>query len=65
MRTGQTLTVFRRPPPKIGDTPPENLETTPPEKMETTPPPVNRMTDACENITLAKTSFQPVIISLK
>ena len=26
-----------------------------------TPPPVNRMTDACENITLAKTSFRPVI----
>ena len=24
-------------------------------------PPVNRMTDACENITLAKTSFRPVI----
>ena len=27
-----------------------------------TPPPVNRMTDRCKNITLAKTSFRPVII---
>ena len=26
------------------------------------PPPVNRMTDRCKNITLAKTSFQPVNI---
>ena len=26
-----------------------------------TPPPVDRMTHACENITLAKTSFRPVI----
>ena len=25
-----------------------------------TPPPVNRMTDTCKNITLAKTSFRPV-----
>ena len=25
------------------------------------PPPVNRMTDRCKNITLAKTSFRPVI----
>ena len=28
-----------------------------------TPPPVDRMTHACENITLAKTSFRPVIRS--
>ena len=27
-----------------------------------TPPPVNRMTDRCKNITLAKTSFRPVIM---
>ena len=27
-----------------------------------TPPPVDRMTHACENITLAKTSFRPVTI---
>ena len=26
-----------------------------------TPPPVNRMTDRCKNITLAKTSFRPVM----
>ena len=26
------------------------------------PPPVNRMTNRCKNITLAKTSFRPVII---
>ena len=26
-----------------------------------TPPPVNRMTHTCKNITLAKTSFRPVI----
>ena len=29
------------------------------------PPPVNRMTDRCKNITLAKTSFRPVIINAK
>ena len=29
-----------------------------------TPPPVDRMTHACENITLAKTSFRPVITVL-
>ena len=28
------------------------------------PPPVNRMTDRCKNITLAKTSFRPVIMFL-
>ena len=28
-----------------------------------TPPPVNRMTDRCKNITLAKTSFRPVKIT--
>ena len=28
------------------------------------PPPVNRMTDRCKNITLAKTSFRPVNITL-
>ena len=67
MRTGRTLTVFRwrsppsknwRPPAprKFGGTPsPENLET----------PPVDRITDACKNITLAKTSFRPVIIYIK
>ena len=72
MRTGRTLTVFR----KIGD-PPEKLET-PPEKLETPRklqpppgtdlqgmlgyPPPPRQTHACENITLAKTSFRPVIM---
>ena len=29
-----------------------------------TPPPVNRMTNKCKNITLAKTSFRPVIIDI-
>ena len=29
------------------------------------PPPVNRMTDRCKNITLAKTSFRPVKIVVK
>ena len=62
-----------RPPRKIGDPqkfgdPPKNW--TPPEKLETpgTRPPRDQtpplwtewMTDACENITLAKTSFRPV-----
>ena len=71
MRTSRTLTVFRRPPPgkletprKIGDHPStQKLETTSPRKIGDPPgpdPPVNRMTDACENITLAKTSFRPV-----
>ena len=64
--TGRTLTIFQcletprknwRPPRKIGD-PLKNWRH--PEKLET--PPVNRMTDACENITLAKTSFRPVKI---
>ena len=93
MRTGRTLTVFRKleePPP------PENLEQTPPPEIwsrhppkiwsrhttppkiwsrhppprkfgadtpsprDQTPPPVNRMTDRCKNITLAKTSFRLV-----
>ena len=31
---------------------------------EADPPPVNRMTDRCKNITLAKTSFRPVKICL-
>ena len=67
MRTGRTLTVFQwRTPPKI---PPKNLEE-PPQKIppqkyplpkKDTPPPVDRMTHASENITLAKTSFRPVI----
>ena len=75
MRTGRTLTVFRwRPPPKNWRTPPKNWRTPPrpdpprkigepPENWRTPPdqtPPVDRMTHACENITLAKTSFQPV-----
>ena len=85
MRTGRTLTVFRKldepPSPRKfgGDTPPQNLEQTPPPKFGAdtpppkfgadtpprkfgadTPPPVNRMTDRCKNITLAKTSFRPV-----
>ena len=77
MRTGRTLTVFRKlenPPPPGPDPPPENLEQTPPhENLEQTPPqkfgadtplkiwsrhpptpPVDRMTHASENITLAK-----------
>ena len=32
----------------------------PPQKFGGPPPPVDRMTHACENITLAKTSFRPV-----
>ena len=61
MRTSRTLTVFWRPPPeklephypppKIGD---------PPGARPDSPPPVDRYTHACENITLAKTSFRPV-----
>ena len=34
---------------------------TPPKIWSRHPPPVDRMTHACENITLAKTSFRPVI----
>ena len=37
----------------------------PPGLGEPLPPPVNRMTDRCKNITLAKTSFRPVKISTK
>ena len=75
MRTGRTLTVFRwRSPPENLEDPPKNWRTpqkfggTPPEKLETSlknwrPLPVNRITHACENITLAKTSFRPVKMS--
>ena len=49
-----------RPPWKFGDPPgpdpPRKFGGTPP---GTRPPPVDRMTHACENITLAKTSFRP------
>ena len=69
MRTGQTLTVFQ----KLETPPPENLEQTPPRKFGADPPrkfgadtpPVNRITHACENITLAQTSFRPVKIGCK
>ena len=61
--------IWRNPPKNLED-PPENLEE-PPRKFGGTPPyrppwtippppPVDRITDACKNITLAKTSFQPV-----
>ena len=55
----------RHPPRKFGagTPPPENLEQAPPLKIWSTPPPVNRITHTCKNITLAKTSFRPVIIS--
>ena len=43
--------------PPLADTLP--LADTP---LADTPPPVDRMTHACENITLAKTSFRPVNI---
>ena len=59
-------------PPKIWSRhPPENLEQAPPPKIWSRhpprkfgagTPPVNRMTDRCKNITLAKTSFRPVKI---
>ena len=63
MCTGRTLTVFRRPPQRIEDHPPRKIgdprkNWRPPEKLET--PPVDR--HACENITLAKTSFRPVMM---
>ena len=43
---------------------PENLEQTPPPKIWSRHPPLwtEFMTHACENITLAETSFRPVII---
>ena len=41
-----------RPPRKIGDlSPPKNWR---PTRDQTTPPPVDRITDACKNITLAQ-----------
>ena len=73
MRTGRTLTVFQKsetppenleqaPPRKFGaGTPPENLEQAPPPKIWSRHPPPCGQTHACENITLAKTSFRPVI----
>ena len=67
MRTGRTLTVFRKleTPRKFGaGTPPKIWSRhPPPENLEQAPPPVDRITDACENITLAKTSFRPVKIT--
>ena len=58
MRTGRTLTVFQWRTPTKKYPPPEKIS--PPKKN--TPPPLwtEWMTDACENITLAKTSFRPV-----
>ena len=55
-------------PPKFGE-PPQKIWRNPPRKFggpspipgPDTLPPVNRITHACENITLAKTSFRPVI----
>ena len=54
--------IWSRPPRKFGaGTPPQNLEQAPPRKYGADTPPVDRMTHASENITLAKTSFRPVI----
>ena len=39
------------------------LTSPPPKIWSRHPPPVDRMTHACENITLAKTSFRPVNIT--
>ena len=51
------------PPPKIWNRhPPKIWSRHPPPPP---PPPVNRMTDRCKNITLAKTSFRPVKIMVK
>ena len=61
---------FGDPPENLEEHPPENLETPqdqPPPPQDQTPPGPDTpplwtewMTDACENITLAKTSFRPV-----
>ena len=57
-------------PPKIWRNPPKIRATSgahPPKiraKSGAHSPPVNRMTDRCKNITLAKTSFRPVNINL-
>ena len=67
MRTGRTLTVFRsRLFPGVGTclvreggVPAWSGGGVP--AWSGTPPPVDRMTHACENITLAKTLFRPVI----
>ena len=48
------------PPRKIGDTPHRDQTPPPGTRHHHPPPPVNRITHACENITLAKTSFRPV-----
>ena len=47
-------------PPQIWRNPPQKI---PPQirAKSGAPPPVNRITDTCKNITLAKTSFRPVI----
>ena len=61
----------KTPPPKFGGTPqkktpcppappPKIWRTPPPDRH---PPPVNRITDTCKNITLAKTSFRPVMMN--
>ena len=76
MRTGRALTVSRggggclpgRGVPAGGGgacqggcLPGGGPDQAPPGNLEQAPPPVNRMTDRCKNITLAKTSFRPVI----
>ena len=52
-------------PPPLADIPPPLADTPPPladtPSRQTPPPPVNRITHTCKNITLAKTSFRPVM----
>ena len=48
-------------PPSPPGRPPLQADTPPPGRPP--PPPVNRITDTCKNITLAKTSFRPVNIT--
>ena len=52
----------KKTPPKFGG-PPHSPPPPPPQKFGEPPHPVDRITDACKNITLAKTSFRPVIIN--
>ena len=67
MRTGRTLTVFPpspqkklETPRKFGDHPPPENWRHPPPDQTTHPPWTEFLTHACENITLAKTSFRLV-----
>ena len=62
-KIGRPPSKLETSPWKIGDHPHSGPDPPPPKNWRP-PPPVDRITDACKNITLAKTSFRPVKMRL-